>query len=142
MTMSPANFEAMLPSGSTLGWLVVIRSPDPGMVGTLVELELPNVVLSREGGQRRGPETAMVAFKDEFMSVGHATVRKPPAGVANARFTIRDREEPGPSANGTLVNDRKLARGEAADLSDGDTILIGTTELLFRTLWLPPAGSG
>jgi hypothetical protein len=123
-----------------LGWLVVVRSPSPGVVGALIELELATTVLSRESTAAPIAEPGVVGFRDEFMSSQHASVRRPLDGVEHGRFTLRDRESPGPSANGTLLNDRKLGRGEAAELSDGDTILIGTTELLFRTLWLPPAG--
>ncbi len=141
MTMSPSNLAAMLSSGLTLGWLVVMRSPDPLVQGTLIEVDKATVVLSRHGGDAQVPARGIVLFKDDFMSANHASVCRPRLGPAQGRFTVRDREDPGPSANGTVLNDRKLGRGELADLSDGDTILIGTTELLFRTLWLsPPAG--
>lgn len=140
-TMSAQELASLLPSGLNLGWLVVIRSPDAARAGQLLELDPGTTCLSRDANSRSEGDAAFVGFKDEFMSVRHATVRRPPIGMANARFTLSDRQSPGPSANGTLLNDRKLEPGERSELSDGDRILIGTTELLFRSLWLPPAGA-
>jgi pSer/pThr/pTyr-binding forkhead associated (FHA) protein len=49
---------------------------------------------------------------------------------------------PGPSANGTFVNSHKLAPGEVVDLSEGDIVRVGRTELMFKSLWLSPSGRG
>lgn len=127
--------------GLTLGWLLVIQSVDPEMRKALIELEERYTVLSRAGAPgARHP--GLVQFQDTFMSSGHAVIERPPTGDRNGAFTIRDRESPGPSVNGTFVNSRKLDRGEVARLSDGDVIKIGATELLFKSLWLPPPAAG
>jgi hypothetical protein len=39
------------------------------------------------------------------------------------------------------VNSHKLVKGEIVRLADGDIIKVGTTELLFKSLWLPPVGT-
>ena len=83
----------------------------------------------------------LVAFDDGFMSSGHAVLSRPQTGERTDAFTIRDRDRPGPSANGTFVNSHKLVKGEIVRLADGDIIKVGTTELLFKSLWLPPVGT-
>lgn len=127
--------------GLTLGWVLVIQSVDPEMRKALVDLEERYTVLSRAGAPgARYP--GVVQFQDTFMSSGHAVIERPPTGDRNGAFTIRDRDNPGPSVNGTFVNSRKLDPGEVARLSDGDVIKIGATELLFKSLWLPPPAGG
>jgi hypothetical protein len=126
--------------GMTLGWLVVSRSPDASQKGALVELDKPLIVLSRADAHPGGAER-VVSFEDSFMSNGHALLRRPTTGERTDAFTISDRRDPGPSANGTFVNSRKLQSNEVVRLSDGDTIKVGATELLFKSLWLPPASA-
>jgi pSer/pThr/pTyr-binding forkhead associated (FHA) protein len=79
-------------------------------------------------------------FNDKFVSNGHALVHRPKRDDQNEAFTIRDREVPGPSANGTFVNSRKLTPGEVVELSEGDIVRVGRTELMFKSLWLSPSG--
>jgi hypothetical protein len=124
----------------TLGWIVVNRSLDATQSGVLIELDKPLVVLSRVGVPLGGTQR-IVTFKDSFMSSGHALLRRPATGERTDAFTICDRQDPGPSANGTFVNSHKLVGGEVLRLSDGDTIKVGATELLFKSLWLPPAST-
>jgi hypothetical protein len=135
--MSPAELAAKAAGGMTLGWLVVIRSVEQGQQGTLVDVDRPTVVLSRAGAPPTGADK-LVQFQDDFMSSGHAILRRPPNADRTAAFTVSDRENPGPSVNGTFVNSHKLAKGEVVRLSDGDIIKVGATELLFKSLWLPP----
>lgn len=125
--------------GMTLGWLVVVRAVDEAQQGTLIELDRSTVVLSRTGVPPIGADK-VVEFQDSFMSSGHAVLRSPPNGERTNAFTISDRENPSPSINGTFVNSHKLNPGEVLRLSDGDTIKVGATELLFKSLWLPPSG--
>jgi hypothetical protein len=125
-------------SGMTLGWLLVIRSRDKDKRGTLVELDSDANLLSREGVSS-GVGEKVIPFADTFMSIGHARVRRPATGERTDAFTIRDRKDPGPSANGTFVNSHKLTPEEVVRLSDGDVIKVGDTELLFKSLWLPSA---
>ena len=74
------------------------------------------------------------------MSTSHATVRRPFGPVRETAFVINDRKDPGPSSNGVFVNADRLPVGEARELADGDIIRLGTTEMTFRSLWLPPTG--
>jgi len=98
------------------------------------------MVLSRAGSPPGPAARDRVELADEHMSIGHATVRAPqPADGERGAFTITDRQDPGPSANGTFVNSHKLTPKEALRLGDGDVIRLGTTELVFKSLWLPPA---
>jgi hypothetical protein len=140
--MSPG--EVVIPTrtnaGMTLGWIVVSRSLDATQGGALIELDKPVVVLSRAGAPPASVDR-VVSFEDSFMSNGHALLRRPATGERTDAFTICDRQDPGPSANGTFVNSRKLSGGEIVPLSDGDTIKVGATELLFKSLWLPPAST-
>jgi FHA domain-containing protein len=126
--------------GVSLGWLVVLRSVDAARVGQIFELESDEVVLSR-ARVFSGTGGSIVALDDDFMSGGHAVVRRPRTLDKSDAFTLRDRRDPGPSANGTFVNAHKLGRSEEARLADGDIIKVGTTELLFKSLWLPPDGA-
>jgi hypothetical protein len=132
---SPQQTGAM-----TLGWLIVIRSVDKAKVGSLVELDRGASVLSRAGSASGAAET-FIEFEDTFMSSAHAVVRRPVSGERTDAFSIQDRKDPGPSANGTFVNSHKLDVGEVVRLSDGDIIKLGATELLFKSLWLPGAGA-
>jgi hypothetical protein len=123
--------------GMTLGWLIAIRTTDEAQRGALIELDHDAVVLSRADAPPLGP-AKLVKFDDGFMSSGHAVLGRPLTGERTDAFTIRDRDRPSPSANGTFVNSRKLVPGEVVRLADGDIIKVGTTELLFKSLWLPP----
>jgi hypothetical protein len=127
--------QAAQAAGMTLGWLVVIRSSEKDKLGSLIELDDAHNILSRGGAAVPGGKT--IGFDDVYMSSGHATVSRPKTGERTEAFTIRDRGDPGPSANGTFVNSHKLAAGEVARISDGDVIKLGVTELLFKSLWLP-----
>lgn len=131
----PASHAA---AGVTLGWLIVIRTGDESKKGSLIELDA-DAVLSRADAPPIG-SAKLVAFDDGFMSSGHAVLGRPQTGERTDAFTIRDRDRPGPSANGTFVNSHKLVKGEIVRLADGDIIKVGTTELLFKSLWLPPVG--
>jgi hypothetical protein len=130
------NPGAVPGSGLALGWLVVLQSPDENRQGTLIELAAPESVLSRGSRPVAGQE--WFDFADEFMSSGHALVTRPGGDERAPCFGIRDRAEPGPSANGTFVNSHRLASGEILSLSEGDVIRVGVTELVFKSLWLPP----
>ena len=127
--------------GLSLGWFVVLQSPDEKRRGTLVELTAPIFVLSR-GVRRVAADEQWFDIDDEFMSGGHAIVHRRRGSERTDSFAIRDREDPGPSANGTFVNSHKLGGGEIVQLSDGDIIRLGTTELIFKSLWLPPGAPG
>jgi len=140
--LSASVFQGAAPApGLSLGWFAVLQSPDEKRRGALIELSAPIVVLSR-GVRRVAADEEWFDINDEFMSGGHAVVHRPRGSDRSASFTIRDREEPGPSANGTFVNSHKLGRGEVVQLSDGDIIRLGTTELIFKSLWLPPGAPG
>jgi hypothetical protein len=127
--------------GLSLGWFVVLQSPDEQRRGTLIELTAPISVLSR-GRRRVATDAECFDINDDFMSGGHASVHRPRGSERGDSFTIRDREEPSPSANGTFVNSHKLGPGEVVQLSEGDIIRLGTTELIFKSLWLPPGVPG
>jgi hypothetical protein len=118
----------------TLGWLVVIDSPDEGKEGAVLPLDHAVVVLTRMGAVAGVP--GEIALRDDFLSAGHATVTAQTA-AGEVQFTLHDRREPGPSANGTFLNGRRLAPGETAALCDGDEIRVGSTEIVFRNLFVP-----
>jgi hypothetical protein len=140
MFFAPGQVElpAQAAGGMTLGWLIVIRTGDESKKGALIELDA-DAVLSRADAPPTGA-AKLVPFDDGFMSSGHAVLSRPLTGERTDAFTIRDRDRPGPSANGTFVNSHKLVKGEIVRLADGDVIKVGTTELLFKSLWLPPVG--
>jgi hypothetical protein len=123
--------------GLALGWLVVTQTPDEARQGSLIELGAPLTVLSRGARSAAGQE--WFDFADEFMSNGHALCARPAPDERDPGFSIRDRQDPGPSANGTFVNGRRLTPGQDAHLSEGDVIRVGVTELVFKSLWLPPS---
>jgi hypothetical protein len=126
----------------TLGWLVVVRSPDRSKQGTLIELIDPVVVLTRAGVPTPSRGAREIAIEDEYMSAGHATIRRPQGLSRDAAFTAQDRRHPGPSANGTFINGQRLAPDEVAPLGDGDIVRMGRTELYFKSLWLPATTKG
>jgi hypothetical protein len=134
--LTSTDVAGMLPMA--LGWLVVVRSPGTKLRGTLIDLNEAVTILSRadstgiEGGR-------VIGIDDGFMSAAHATLRRPAHVTADAAFTIEDRKNPGPSANGTFVNSRKLGPGETVRLGDGDTVRVGATEMRFKSLYLPAA---
>jgi hypothetical protein len=142
-TMFLAAGQVALPSqapgGMTLGWLVVVRSVDEKQRGGLIELDQQRVVLSRAGAGAGGG-ARVVEFDDTFMSSGHAVLNRPSTGDRTDAFTINDRDNPSPSVNGTFVNSHKLTPGEVIRLADGDVLKVGATEMLFKSLWLPPVG--
>jgi hypothetical protein len=127
--------------GLGLGWFVVVQSPDEKRIGSLIPLAAANSVLSR-GVRQLAADEEWFDFADEFMSCGHATVCRPTTSDRGEAFAIRDRADPGPSANGTFVDSHKLGRGEVVKLSEGDIVRVGTTEMIFKSLWLPPSEPG
>jgi hypothetical protein len=127
--------------GLGLGWLVVVQSPDEKRIGSLIPLAAATSVLSR-GVRPPAADEEWFDFADEFMSFGHAVVCRPTTGDRKEAFAIRDRADPGPSANGTFVDSHKLGRGEVVKLSEGAIVRVGTTEMVFKSLWLPPGGQG
>lgn len=129
----PRNAAA---AGRTFAWLVVVDCPDPGRVASVAPLGGELTTLTREPGA--GAD--QIAFRDDFMSSAHATVRRK-RGLEGDSFQIADRVHPGPSANGTYVNARRLGAGEAIALCDGDVVRVGTTELVFRALLVPRGGA-
>jgi hypothetical protein len=132
--------DVVLPSrGLALGWLVVVRCPDDKQIGRLIELTEPAVVLTRRLPTPPSSAPDRIELADEHMSTAHATVHAPErSDDERGAFTVTDREDPGPSANGTFVNSHKLAPGEVVRLCDGDVVRLGTTEMVFKSLWLPP----
>ena len=142
LCLSASDRPGLAPArGLSLGWLFVTQSPDVKRQGTLIELTAPISVLSRGAGPASAGQE-WFDFADDFMSMGHALIHRPPSSEDRASsFTIRDRQNPGPSANGTFVNSNRLAPGEILKLSEGDIIRLGVTEFVFKSLWLPPTGS-
>ena len=143
-TMFGVDGSAVKPgaSGMVLGWLVVLRSIDKARAGQLHELDAEEVMLSRVGAFAASDLAAnvgLVELSDEYMSSAHSVLRRPKTRARTDAFTLRDRWDPGPSANGTFVNSHKLGAGEEMRLADGDVIKVGATELLFKSLWLPAA---
>jgi hypothetical protein len=137
LSLSAVTRQADAPaSGLALGWLVVMQTPDEKRQGSLIDLGASVSVLSRGGRSAAGQE--WFDFTDEFMSNGHALISRPVRPERESYFSIRDRQEPGPSANGSFVNGHRLAPGENSNLSEGDLIRVGATELVFKSLWLPP----
>jgi hypothetical protein len=130
-----ASQSQQVGEGLILGWLVVVSSVDSKRQGKLIELDHATTILSR-GDQRQLGPPGLFEFEDIFMSSGHAQVTRPRSGSRKAAFEIRDREAT-PSANGTFVNSRRLQPGEVVSLADGDIIKVGTTEIVFKSLWLP-----
>jgi len=138
--MSAVDGKGLLASpGLSLGWFVVLSSLDAQQAGRLIELATPVTILSR-GAQENNSMETWVDFNDKFISNGHALIHRPKVVRQDEAFTIRDREVPGPSANGTFVNSHKLTPGEVAELSEGDIVRVGRTELMFKSLWLSPSG--
>jgi hypothetical protein len=118
----------------TLAWLVVIETPDGGQEGAVLPLEQPVIVLTRHGAVAGVP--GEIALRDDFLSAGHALIKSAASGP-ELQFTLEDRQNPGPSANGTFLNGRRLGPGEAAVLCDGDEVRVGSTEMAFRSLVVP-----
>ncbi|HJX64299.1 MAG TPA: FHA domain-containing protein [Polyangia bacterium] len=142
LCLSAVSERGRSPSpGLGLGWFVVVQSPDQQRIGSLIALAATTSVLSR-GVRQPAADEEWFDFSDEFMSCGHAMVCRPTTSDRNEAFAIRDRVDPGPSANGTFVDSHKLGRGEVVKLSEGDIVRVGTTEMVFKSLWLPPAGQG
>jgi hypothetical protein len=140
MFMSTVDAKGMATTpGMSLGWFVVLSSLDARHAGALIELSTPVTILSR-GAQETSSMETWVDFNDKFNSNGHALIHRPKQAGPDEAFTIRDREVPGASANGTFVNSHKLAPGEVVELSEGDIVRVGRTELMFKSLWLSAGG--
>jgi hypothetical protein len=118
----------------TLAWLVIIDTPDAAQDGAVLGIDQPVIVLTRHGAVAGVP--GEIALRDDFLSAGHALIKSVTTGN-ELQFTLEDRLQPGPSANGTFLNGRRLGHGEAAPLCDGDEIRVGSTELVFRDLFVP-----
>ena len=140
-TVALSRLDLAAETGMALGWLVVLNSPDRPWRGRLVALDEMVTVLSRND---RPPTVGVriCAFEDGYMSAGHATIRRPVTAARETAFVLADRKDPGPSSNGVFVNSKRLPPGENRELADGDIVRLGTTELVFRSLWLPSEGAG
>jgi hypothetical protein len=116
----------------TLAWVAIVASADDIREGQELPVDYPVTVLTRDGAVAGLP--GEIALRDDFLSAGHALIKR--AGN-DGSFTLEDRRDPGPSANGTFLNGRRLAPTEVAALCDGDEIRVGSSELVFRTLFVP-----
>jgi hypothetical protein len=140
MTMALTCANPGVEAGLALGWLVVLESPEKSRKGEIIQLDDVVTMLSRGSRPVPSPGVRRVVFEDEFMSSAHATVRRPFAALRESAFVLEDRRDPaGPSANGVFVNSRRIASDRPYELSDNDIIRLGTTELQFKSLWLPPS---
>ncbi len=97
---------------------------------------------SAAGFAMPSPDEEWFDFADEFMSCWtcHSqspSRQRPQAGICHSRPRGSR-----PSANGTFVDSHKLGPGEVVKLSEGDIVRVGTTEMVFKSLWLPPSGQG
>ncbi|ONI84539.1 hypothetical protein ALI22I_28715 [Saccharothrix sp. ALI-22-I] len=101
---------------------------DPGVDSATVLFPWGPVVVDGEVWIGRAPECGALADRvDRYDNVSrrHAVLRR-----EGAELTVRDQD----SLNGTFVNDRRLERGEAKRLRDGDVVrfaadLTGTVHL-------------
>jgi hypothetical protein len=118
----------------TLAWLVVVDSPDTAQDGAVLPVDQPVIVLTRHGAVGRRARRDRPARR---LPLGRPRPDQERGRGAELQFTLEDRREPGPSANGTFLNGRRLAHGEAAALCDGDEIRVGSTEIVFRNLFVP-----
>jgi hypothetical protein len=80
----------------------------------------PYSVVGRKNqcGPEKQPDIE-INTQDKFMSKKHCLIRK----ISEGSFSLEDYN----SANGTKLNNRKLEKGEAVYLMDGDIITIGHT---------------
>jgi hypothetical protein len=140
-TVAHTGAIPIVDTGLTLGWLVVLQSPDRERCGGLIELEEPLTILSRSACSAT-PGVRCHVFEDEFMSSRHATVRRPSASSSrDAAFVLEERREPA-TPNGVYVNSQRIPTTGPYELSDGDIVRLGGTELQFKSLWLPPGVGG
>jgi hypothetical protein len=138
MYLPLTEIQGLAPApGLCLGWFVCLQSPDEKLRGTLLALTAPVTVLSR-GILSKATNEEWFDINDECVSGGHAVIHRPRQSDRSDSFTIRDRQNPGPSVNGTFVNSHKLANDESIQLSEGDIVRVGSTEMIFKSLWLPP----
>src|SRR3954470_14273503 len=89
----------------TLGWLVVIDGPDEGCWGAALPIESSVTTVTRQCAEVGLP--GEVVLRDDFLSAVRALVTLPPDGNEGS-FPLEDRRAPGPSANGTFLNGRRL----------------------------------
>ena len=111
-----AGTEVLRPSGPlVLAWLVVVSGP---YVGHIFRLLPESTVIGRD-------PSCDIVLDETAASRQHAKIRTVIGEDKQARFALHDMA----SANGTLLNGEDVIK---SDLSDGDTISIGRTELVFK----------
>lgn len=104
------------------GSLIVTNGPQEGQT---IPLLLNQITI----GRATNTATWEVLLQDPSVSRPHARLEK-----RDNLWYITDLE----SSNGTRVN-HKAVSGEAVRLSDGDTLELGSSVLLFRTGWVSPS---
>jgi len=107
----PASAADVLPAVQ----LVVTTSPDPGLVGRVVPVDVSEFLLGRD-------PAANLVLQDYHCSRRHAFIR-----FEAGRFVVVDLE----SSNGTLLDGCRLTPGQPAPLLFGAAIRIGETTLTF-----------
>lgn len=114
MSLGNASNERTVPvsSGERPAAAHLIREAD----GYVFSLERDTTLIGRA-------ETSDLAISDPIASRQHAQIVRQPFG-----HTIRDAQ----SQNGTVVNQKMLAAGEAHPLRDGDRIQIGSSRWRFH----------
>jgi len=98
------------------GWLI-LRS-DSGETLHKYPLDRSKTVIGR------GPNSDISLPKDLLTSKYHATVY-----WEDGRYILRDEQ----SANGTFVNGQQLEEGASHYLKDGDQVIVGEHEFIFRS---------
>lgn len=107
---------------------------DQVLVGVVVEMKRGSETLGpfnvADRPIRIGREAASndIVLRDAYISRRHAQIE-----VRDGSFWVVDLS----SSNGTFLNGIRLdeQNGLAAPLRDGDSVLIGTRELVFRAAW-------
>ena len=98
-----------------------LREPDPRRRGARLRVDGRTSVLGSGGAVLGRSRDADVQVDDPNVSRRHAEVR--PSG---ASWTVRDLG----STNGVKVNGRRIQGAQS--LRDGDTITLGTSEIVFQ----------
>ncbi len=128
-----ATPKANRPAADIAGWLVI---HDERKATASYDIFLGDNFFGTAG---EGFEVDIPILNDRYVSRSHANIRVSKDFLHRFHYQLLDdgtRRPKGPSLNGTYVNgnEKRLPKDAQVFLRDGDTIQVGDTKLVFKTI--------
>jgi len=119
--------KPLLSQTKEVGWLVVHDEKTPQQT---LSLKLGEQIIGRISAFDNKKSDLMIETEDEYMSRQHFVIKVEQIALGGGyNYYLSDNS----SKSGTLINTKKLKKGDEYILKDGDIIQAGLTNIVFKT---------